>query len=126
LGRRSLFCGFQPVVHAGKAAFRLVAGDIKKFAFLSADRAGLRRRRLHDGVPAVAALPGIFGRGDRCFGHERCLLDFFNPDYAIEAFSICSVISKERSDEKSLLISMVLRFLPSVEMTYEVPFLSIA
>ena len=70
----SLFRRFQTVVHAGETAVRLVAGDIQKFAFLFADRAGLRGGDLHNGVAAVTAFPCIFGKGCFIFGHNQFLL----------------------------------------------------
>ena len=59
---------FEPVVHSREPAVWLIAGHIQEFAFLGTDRAGLRGDLGLDGVPAIAALPGViryFRRTDR-------------------------------------------------------------
>ena len=64
-----LFRRLEAVVHAGEAAVRLIAGYIDKFTFLLACGAGLRRCRLHDGIAAVAAFPGVFRKIRFGVGH---------------------------------------------------------
>jgi hypothetical protein len=57
-------------VHSRKTAVRLVAGHIQKFAFLLAGGADFRWFDFDDGVPAVAAFPGIFGKSWFIFRHN--------------------------------------------------------
>ena len=56
---------FQSFIHSCKAAIRLIASHIKKFAFLFARRADFRWLCFDNCIAAIATLPRIFR--NRCF-----------------------------------------------------------